>query len=191
MEESLRVLDRVIELDPASAGTYFNIGWHRWDAGDRDGGLVAMRRSVELDPGPFTSHRALGMMEATLGNRVEGEAQVQLAARLAPDNQRQSATAAYIYRVVGLHDDAARVARAWAQTIGELPRGDIESVFYHLVLDEEEQASLALAQLIEYVRFRLGRRETFLMTNAFDDPTLDKPEFQALRAELRAKVGWN
>ncbi len=59
------------------------------------------------------------------------------------------------------------------------------------MLDEEEQALLALAQLIENVRFRLGRRETFLMTNAFDDPILDEPEFAALRAELRAEVGWN
>ena len=190
VEESLRVLDRVIELDPASSGTYFNIGWHRWDAGDRDGGLVAMRRSVELDPGPFYSHRALGMMEATLGNRVEGEAQVRLAERLAPDNQLQTPVAAYIYRVAGLHDDAARIARAWAQTTGELPRGDIQSVFYYLALEEEEQALDELARVAENPPLTT-RIQIFVMTNAFDDPILDKPEFQALRAELRAKVGWN
>ncbi len=128
-------------------------------------------------------------MEATLGNRVEGEAQAQLAARLAPDIQRQSATAAYIYRVAGLHEDAIRVARAWAETFEELPPG-ISSVLYHLVLDEEEQALDALVRHIENPGVFL-LPTTFVIANAFDDPTLEKPEFQARRAEFRAKVGWN
>ncbi len=35
------------------------------------------------------------------------------------------------------------------------------------------------------------RGYVIVMTNAFDDPTLEKPEFEALRAELREKLDWN
>ncbi len=174
-----------MELDPASATTYFIIGWARWDAGDRDGGLVAMRRSVELDPESLLTHRGLGMMEATLGNRAEGVTHVRLAERLDPNRQRSNVITAYAYRVAGLHDDAARVARAWAAMFEELPRRPT-SVLYHLVFDEEEQALDALALLLE-----IPTALSPPVTNAYDDPILDKPEFAALRAELRAKIGWN
>ena len=187
-EESLRLLDRVLELDPLSAVTNFLVGLTRWDAGDRDGALVAMRRAVELDPGIFNYHRVLSMMEATLGNRAEAAAHVQLVERLDPSLQPSTMTA-YAYRLAGLNDDATRVARAWAETFEELPPG-IGSVLYYLVLDEEEQALDALAQVVENPP-SANRREINIMTNAFDDPTLEKPEFQALRAELREKVGWN
>ncbi len=90
--------------------------------------------------------------------------------------------------MVGLHDDAARVARAWAESVEEFPPGFL-SFYYHLVLDEEQQALDALAQLVENPV--LSPPSYWLMANAFDDPTLEKPEFAALRAELRAKVGWN
>ncbi len=58
------------------------------------------------------------------------------------------------------------------------------------MLDEEEQALHALAQVIENPP-SVGRQEVEVMTNAFDDPILEKPEFQALLAELRAKAGWS
>jgi len=58
------------------------------------------------------------------------------------------------------------------------------------VLDEEEQALDAFVQLIENPSFA-GGPIIWVMTNAFDDPTLEKAEFQELRTELRAKVGWN
>jgi len=187
-EESLRVLDRVIELNPASALSFLNVSLIRWLAGDRDGGLVAMRRSVELDPGFFTSQRFLGMMEATLGNRAEGVARVRLAERLDPTPQSLP-NLANSFRVVGLHDDAIRVARTWVAPDEGFPQ-EILVFNYHLVLDEEEQALDALVRLIENPGI-VGAPTTFAMTNAFDDPTLEKPEFQALRAELRAKLGWN
>ncbi len=185
-EEGLRVLDRVLELDPASGLTFFVVGWSRWNAGDRDGALVAMRRAVELDPETFTGHRALSMMEATLGNRAEAEAQVRLAERLAANPELMTA---YAYRLVGLHDDAVRVAEAWAETNEEFSP-EFLSFYYHLVLDEEQQALDALVRLIENPGV-LGNPTVVAMTNAFDDPTLEKPEFAALRAEFGAKVGWN
>ncbi len=128
------------------------------------------------------------MMEAALGNRAEGEVQVRLSERLDPDPE-PSMTTAYAYRLVGLHDDAARVARTWAAMFEELPPG-ITSVNYHLIFDEEEQALDALVQLVESPA-ALSTSSIILMTNAYDDPTLDKPEFEALRAERRAKIGWN
>ena len=73
--------------------------------------IVAMRRAAELSPQVTGIHRALGMMEAALGNRAEGVAQVQLAERL-NSNPQPSLLTAYGYRVVGLHDDATRVAKS-------------------------------------------------------------------------------
>ena len=148
-----------------------------------------MRRSAELNPDIFNIHRPLGMMEATLGNTAEGAARVQLQEQLNA-NFPLNPVAAYSYRVVGLHDDAARVARAWAETLEELPQGELMSVLYHLVLDEEEQALDAFVQLLDGSPLS-GGPFNWVMTNAFDDPILDKPEFEALRAEYRAKVGWN
>jgi len=184
VEQANRVLERAIELDPVNAELYSDLGWTRWHSGDRVGGIVAMRRAVELNPESSGPQRALGMMEATLGNIAEGVAQVQLAERLAAT---PSIHTAYSYRVVGLHEDAARVARASADE--EFPAG-ILSVLYHLVLNEEEQALAALVQLTESSSFSAGPF-IWVMTNALDDPTLEKPEFQALRAALREQVGWN
>jgi len=188
-EQAIGVLERAIELDPANGELYFNLSWARWHAGDRDRGVVAMRRALELTPDIFNIHRSLGMMEATLGNRAEGAARVRLQEQLSA-NSPLNPVSAYSYRVVGLHDDAARIARAWAETLEELPQGDLMSVLYHLVLDEEEQALDAFVQLLDGSPLS-GGPFTWVMTNAFDDPILDKPEFEALRAEYRAKVGWN
>ncbi len=188
-EQGISVLERVIELDSANYLAYSNLSWARWYAGDRDTGIVAMRRALELTPDRFNIHRSLGMMEAALGNRAEGVAQVQLAERL-NSNLQPSVLTAYGYRVVGLHDDATRVARAWAETLEELPQGDLLFVLYHLVLDEEEQALDAFVQLIENPPGPTVPT-MWVMNNAFDDPTLEKPEFAVLRAELRAKIGWN
>ena len=186
VEQAIRVLARAVELDPANAQLYSDLGWARWHSGDRDGGIVAMRRAVELNPELVGYHRALGMMEATLGNREEGVVQVQLAERLAAT---PNISIAYGFRVVGLHEDAARVARASGQTDGAYAPG-ITTFFYHLVLNEENQALDALVRLIDSPPASAGPLK-WMMTNAFDDPTLEKPEFQALRAELRAKVGRN
>jgi TolB-like protein/Flp pilus assembly protein TadD len=182
--QAIGVLARAVELDPVNAELYSDLGWTRWHSGDRDGGIIAMRRAVELDPETSGPQRALGMMETTLGNIANGVAQVQLAERLAATPNIHTA---YSYRVAGLREDAARVARASADE--EFPAG-ILSVLYHLVLDDEEQALDALVRLIENPPTAAGPF-IWVVTNAFDDPTLEKPEFAALRAELRAKVGWN
>ena len=150
--------------------------------------LVAMRRSVELNSRISGYHRFLGMMEATLGNTAEGVAQLRLADQIGFDPQFSPNTA-YSYRVIGLHDEAAKVVSAWVAPDEEFPR-EILAFNYHLVLDEEEQALDALVRLIENPGL-VGNPTVLAMTNAFDDPTLEKPEFAALRAELRAKVGWN
>ncbi len=188
-EESLRVVDRVMELDPASALSFMDVGLTRWLAGDRDGGLVAMRRCVELMPEASSAYPRiiLGMMEITLGDRAEAVAQVQLAERL--DLLSVAPHLAYGYRVVGLHDDATRVARTWVVPDEESPQ-EILAFNYHLGLDEEEEALEALVRLIENPGL-FGIPSVLAMTNAFDDPTMDKPEFAALRAELRETVGWN
>ncbi len=191
-EESLRVLDRVIELDPAGAVNFFSVSFSRWLAGDRDGGLVAMRRSVELRSARYP-RMILGMMEFTLGNRAEGVTQVQLALPLTSDDLLLLPVHAYSYRVVGLPDDAVRIARTWVASDEEFRPEDqflIQSLYYHLVLDEEEQALDALVRLIENPGV-IAPPTRLAMTNMFDDPTLEKPEFAALLAELRAKVGWN
>ncbi len=184
-EQGIGDLERAAQLEPDRAGTYRDLGWARWLAGDRDDAVVAMRRYVELNPENPGPRRGLGMMEAALGKRAEGVAQVQLADRLTAS---PTPVLAYGYRVVGLHDDAARVARAWAESVEELPPGFL-AFYYHLVLDEEQQALDALAQLVENPT--VTTPSYWVMTNAFDDQMMDKPEFQAMRAELRANVGWN
>ena len=190
-EQGIGMFERAVELDLANGAAYINLGTARWRAGDRDGAIVAMRRAVELDPRRYTYQRALGMAEAALGNRAEGAARVRLSERLDPDPEPSLFTA-YAYRVVGLHDDAARVANAWAEMLGRLgrlPRGSA-AVLYYLVLDEEEQALDTLALFLEGPTAS-SIINIIVLTNAYDDPTLDKPEFEALRAEIREKFGWN
>ncbi len=116
-------------------------------------------------------------------------AQVQLAERL-NSNPQPSLLTAYGYRVVGLHDDATRVTRAWAETVEVSSQAGTPPFFYHLMLDDEEQALDALVRLIENPPGSTVPT-LWVMNNAFDDPTLEKPEFAALRAELRAKIGRN
>ncbi len=193
-EEAVRLVERATELDPANAAAYYGLGLTRWDAGDRIGGIVAVRRAVELAPGRVTSRRGLGMMEAALGNRAEGVDQFRFAERLVPD-EPPNVVVAFMYRVVGLHDDAARIARAhWASggaSEASQRARPADRLFYHVALDEEVQALDALQQLVESPPGAFGLGFTWIMTNPYDDPMLDKPEFQALRAELRAKFGWN
>ena len=192
-EEALRVREQATRLDPANANAFSNLGMTRWIVGDRDGGIVAMRRAVQLAPESVNSHEMLGMMEAVLGNRAEGVAQLRLAERLAPNDERPNVVVAYHYRVVELHEDAARIARAWAESGQQAPQGAAElmRLFYYLVLDDEEQALDALVQLIEAPSGVFIPPFTYVITNVWDDPTLEKPEFQELRANLRAKFGWN
>ena len=189
LEQGIGVYEQATLFNPASAFAHRDLGWARWDSGNREGGIVAVRRAVELDPESFRSHRALGMMEAALGNRAEGAAHAQLAERLDPSLQPDAVTA-YSYRVVGLNDDAVRLARAWAETVEVSSQAGLPRFLYHLVIDEDEQTLDALMQLIENPP-SVAPPLIWVMSNSFDDPTLEKPEFAALRAELREKVGWN
>jgi len=189
VEQGIGVYEQATLFNPASTFVHRDLGWARWDSGDREGGIVAVRRSVEVSPESFPSHRALAMMEAALGNRAEGELHAQLAERLDPTLQPGPITA-YSYRVAGLNDDAVRLARAWAETVEVSSQAGVAPFFYHLVIDEDEQTLDALMQLIEGPP-AVGPPLIWVMSNSFDDPTLAKPEFQALRSELRAKVGWN
>jgi TolB-like protein/Flp pilus assembly protein TadD len=183
-EESLGVLDRLRQLDPTGTGSHQNHGVDRWQVGDRDGGLAATRRAVERAPEATIWRRELGAMEGVLGNRTEALAQINLAGQLQGD---PNFDLAYSYLRAGLHDEAERLMRKLAEAVDLNP---LQRFYYHLAVNDEDQALTQLAQLVESPPPAISDYLIHTMLNPYDYPTLEQPEFQGLRAELRAKIGW-
>lgn len=78
--------DKALALAPDHADSWFNLGYARDQAGDRQGGLEALSRATELNPKHDRAWYGLGMIHAHLGEHAAAAEALDRAAQLQPMN---------------------------------------------------------------------------------------------------------
>lgn len=118
--------DKAIPLEPEHADTWFNLGYAREQAGNRQGGMEAFRRAAELNPKHDRAWYGLGLILAHQGDHAAAAEALEQSARLQPMN------------------GAAWYALGMARHHNHEPE-KVEAVIRHLV-DHEPQTAKRLIQ---------------------------------------------
>jgi arylsulfatase A-like enzyme/Flp pilus assembly protein TadD len=118
LEESLRLYDKLIDLDPNDAGLFVDRGATRFARGDREGAEGDYRRALALDGEIPEAHLNLAILVALRGGEDEAERHLLRTLELRPDYAKAHFHLAQIYRARGdprAADHAERAVNASAQ----------------------------------------------------------------------------
>ncbi len=86
-DEALRHLRRAVNMDPARAQAWSDLGLVLVRSGDNAGALQALSRAIDLDPDLAAAWYNRGLLSMHLGDLNAASVDLAEAARLAPDNQ--------------------------------------------------------------------------------------------------------
>ncbi len=84
LQEGLAMIQRAVELRPASGAIIDSLGWAHYRLGDYAQALIFIERAVELDPADSTLNDHLGDVYWRLGRRIEARFQWRRALTLEP-----------------------------------------------------------------------------------------------------------
>lgn len=85
LDEGLALIQRAVELRPASAAIIDSLGWAYYRLGEFDKALEHLERAVELAPADATLNDHLGDLYWRLDRRTEARFQWRRALSLNPD----------------------------------------------------------------------------------------------------------
>lgn len=83
--QAIAAYQRFLELDPGYALGWANLAALRWQLGEREGALEAIRRAAELDPESWQYAVNLGMYAEAMGDSETAQAAYQQALTVYPD----------------------------------------------------------------------------------------------------------
>ena len=106
--KGLAELRRETEIQPDAVYPQLEIAFELLRQADNEGAKAAGERAVALAPGLFAAHNALGRALVELGEVERGTAELETAARLAPDSPEMHYSLVRAYTRAGRADDAAR-----------------------------------------------------------------------------------
>lgn len=86
LEEGLAMIQRAVELRPASGAIIDSLGWAYYKLGDYAQAVEYLERAVELEPADATLNDHLGDVYWRLGRRIEARFQWQRALSFTPDD---------------------------------------------------------------------------------------------------------
>lgn len=129
-EAGLRELKRELEISPGHVPALTTIAIQLLKD-DAAGALPYARKAVEFGPGVFVTHNVYGRALMELGQLKAGIAELEVAAKLAPDSVQTRITLASAYAKDGRKEDAARERAAFlklkkAEGKGAASSGQIE-----------------------------------------------------------------
>ena len=188
---AIELIQRAIQVDPKNPSGRYGLGRIHYLAGKPDKAVAALHDAILLNPTSVRLNEYLGYAEAQRHNRIEAESALRFAERLRDANRsgRSPAWRAYIYSLLGLHDDAARVFVEFQEWAEEHNRGGAgDWALAYLAIGDTEEALAWLHQAVAKVESNEHDEGFFaLMTikaNPHSDPVLERPEFIAIRRRL-------
>jgi eukaryotic-like serine/threonine-protein kinase len=81
-DEARAESERAQALDPLSLLILDDAGWIRYLGRDYAGGLAALKKAIDMDPGFWPAHRDLGLVYEKLGRHAEAVAELETARKL-------------------------------------------------------------------------------------------------------------
>ncbi len=180
-EDAIRLGQRAVALDPNYAESHFLLGQVYLFAGNVDAAVDAFLRATILDPADARLYVLLGRIEGGRGNQAEAAQYLQTAVQLIGSDAPTIVLVAHGYALAGLHEQAVEIVTRFRAL-----RAD--SAFFHalasLALGESDEALKFLTSAAESERSSYGVAPMHVKFNVFSDPTLDEPEFVAVRQRL-------
>jgi tetratricopeptide (TPR) repeat protein len=174
LEESLTVIQRLVELDPLSPAMHEHLGFAYIFARRYDQAIEENRKALELDPNYAAAHAALGRAYLHKGMHEEAIAELQQAVELSGGWPKHDLAIAYA--MAGKRDDAGKLLD---ELVKLSKRGFVEMngvARVYAALGDKEQAFAWLEKA--YVE-RDGWMAALKMDPSFD-PLRSDPRFQSL-----------
>jgi len=185
LDEAMRSAQRASQLDPTNFEIHYQLGIVNRYARNLDAAVESFRMTLLLAPSSANSHAQLGYTEADRGNWEIAERELRTAEQLYGDaiNTIRLPQLAAAYAQMGRRDEVERIFEAleerarvssvteavWASAYLSMGNNDEALRRLQLAVDSEEPDLVTLGQIKQ---------------NAFGNPVLEEPRFQALRDRI-------
>jgi TolB-like protein/Flp pilus assembly protein TadD len=185
--EGVRLARRAAELDPSNSFDRYQLGITLRYARDYEAAYEAFQAVLSVNAAAFNTHMQIGFTEITRGNHDEALRELELAEQLyAGGNEAfRFAQFAFGYSQLGRSQDVLRFIDQLTELDRKKPVDDGIWAMAHIAMREYDQAYARLEMAIEE-----QTRNVFTLAeikaNAYQDPVLDEPRFQALRNRISA-----
>ena len=182
-DDSIRLHQRAIELDPNSWLPLFQLGVTYHDFGDWDAAAATFQNVLSRYPADVRSNALLGRVEALRGNATEAVRLLQLAEQLGPP-LFHLVRMVHAYALAGRPEEARRIFTEFEERATAEGIGDAWWASAYIAVGDYGQARQRLESA---VNARLAIDQTALIalaSNSWRDPELDKPEFRELLDSL-------
>jgi len=186
-EEAIRLMRRVIELNPNAANLPYQLGLTLRDAKQWDAAAAAIRETLSEASAALGVNINLGWVEAARGNTAEAVRRLQLAEELGRSSSIavfRLAQMARAYAFAGRPEDARRIFAQFEERATQEGIGNGWWAHAYIAVGEYEQA---LGRIVSAIRERVSVDQAALVNlaaNPWGDTELEKPEFRQLLNNL-------
>ncbi len=189
-EESIRLGQRAIALDPNNGPRQNLLALIYLASGDSDAGIESLRRATELAPAFSIGRGSLASWEASRGNHAEALNEARIAEQLFRGNTNPTHLGELVnsYGRVGHRDDAERLFHQ-LEELAETRRIPAAAwILAYLGVGDAEQALSWLTRAADTPEPYEGYFALMILKYSSQfDPVLDEPRFQAVRDKLGYK----
>ncbi len=149
IEESLREMQRAIELAPDQARSYLNLAILQLDAKDAAAAQQNFQKALSLDPKSITPRLALGNFYRSQKRWPEAEQQFRDAIELAPKNPTPYAALATLLENEGKRTDTEQLLIQAKQAMPDIPEGYRLLGDFYFALNDLPRATSEYASLFQ------------------------------------------
>ena len=191
--ETIRDQREVLALNPRVAAQHWVLGLAHAYQRDAEAALPSFREAVSLAPDSPVYHVWLAHAEGMLGRHEEAVRNLRRAEQLpiVYNSSISIANLAYAYAQNGSAEDARRLVELLAAKSSDRRHHAGHWALAYLAIGDIEAARQAL----EVVIAKIGKQEPdagylslrLIRANIYADPVLERPDFVALREQLRGK----
>ncbi len=189
-EKMLERAERAVQLDPNNGNARFGLGQQLRALGQYERASEEFRRNVELTPTNATPYVFLARSEVALGNLDSALEHLRLAEQLMPPetNTLLRAELVWGYGRLGQSEDAERIFRELEILSADRHIGpDVWAVAY-LGLRDVDRAIEAFNSAVDDLSLvKMPFSFDMVTLNSFDDPLLERPEFEEVLKRLVAR----
>ena len=182
--EAIRISQRILELNPASANSHHLLGSAYLWAGETELAVDQQRKAIEIAPASNFLHVQLAAALVVNKNYDEAEAQLEIAEKLSSQDATVVVVIAYIYSLLDKVEDAARLLLRFQEIVAASGLNNPAFQVWAYLAAGENELALERLKTIAIDRETLNYALMLQIFNVYNDPVLDQPEFVKVRRQL-------